>query len=158
VSQHKSIRLFIRDTVKSLRDDITFSYARQSDFNALSDKTSVCVVLDPLKATRTYVDTALHSNYNIALFFFKQGEREDTEEQFALLLDDTYDIVDKFLAKLNRDDSVDTTAEIHTDLLQFSPIQVEPAIKVLADVMTGWIVTFTLTVPDKFDYCSVYDS
>jgi hypothetical protein len=157
VSQHESVRLFLRDIVKSLRDDILFTYSRQSDFNSTKDKNNVCVHLDPLSGTPQIVDTSIHTNYSVAMLFYKQGDKADTEEQFVPILDDTAEILEKFLRKLNRyDDEQD--GEITSDLIQILNIRQEPAIKVLSDVFTGWILTFNLVVPDTFDYCSIYDS
>lgn len=147
VSQHESVRTLISDLVKELRDDITFSYSRQSDFNSLSDKNEVCVHLDPLKWTPLIIDTSIHKNWSVAMFFFKQGQRDDTEEQFVPMLDETADLVERFLALINNEQTY-----------TISSISAEPAIKVTAEVLTGWIVTLTLTTPDTFDYCTVYDS
>jgi hypothetical protein len=157
VSQHESVRLFLRDIVKSLRDDIQFSYSRQSDFNSTKDKNNVCVHLDPLSGTPQIVDTSIHTNYSVAMLFYKQGQKDDTEEQFVPILDDTADVLEKFLRKLNRYGE-DESGEINTDVIQVQSIRQEPAIKVLADVFTGWILTFNLIVPDTFDYCTIYDS
>jgi hypothetical protein len=157
VSQHESVRLFLRDIVKSLRDDIQFSYSRQSDFNSSKDKNNVCVHLDPLSGTPQVVDTSIHTSYSVAMLFYKQGLKDDTEEQFVPMLDDTADVLEKFLRKLNRYGE-DEDGEINTDVIQIQSIRQEPAIKVLSDVFTGWILTFNLIVPDTFDYCTIYDS
>lgn len=159
MTQHESVRTLINDVVKSLRDDITFSYSRQSDFNSLSDKNNICVHLDPLKWNPLIVDNSIHKVWSLGLFFYKQGDKDDTEVQFVPYLDETSDLVERFLVKLNRfEEYEDPTEPIRTDNIQLSSIQVEPAIKVTAASLTGWIVTLSLTAPDTFEYCSVYDS
>lgn len=157
MSQHESVRLFLRDIVKSLRDDIQFTYSRQTDFNSIADKNNVCVHLDPLSGTPQIVDTSINTNYSVAMLFYKQGEKGDTEEQFVPMLDDTAEILEKFLRKLNRYGD-DEEGDITTDVIQILSIRQEPAIKVLVNVFTGWILTFNLVIPDTFDYCSLYDS
>lgn len=159
MSQHESIRTLIEDVVRSLRDDITFSYSRQTDFNSLSNKNNVCVHLDPLRWNPIIVDNSIHKAWSVALLFYKQGKKDDTEKQFVPILDDTAELVERFFSKLNRfEEDEDATEPIRTDNTSISSPSAEPAIKVTADCLTGWIVTFTFTAPDTFEYCSIYDS
>ena len=158
MSQHESIRTFIEDTVKSLRDDITFSYSRQSDFNSLSDKNDVCVHLDPLEWMPVIVDNSMHKQWTVGMFIFKQGSPDDTEEQFVPLLDETAELAEEFLVRINRTDDEDPTEPIRTDVIQITNPSAKPAIKVLSNCLTGWLLNFTIVAPDNFEYCTVYDS
>ncbi len=102
---HKGIRLLIQDTVKSLGDDIDFTYARTSDFNiGASDKRYPYVVLDPISAVPEYtVDNV--SNYMkrwiCSMAFYGADKVDSTQEHYVKILDDTSDLVDKFVNKLN---------------------------------------------------------
>lgn len=157
-SQHEQVELFLSTIVKSVRDDIDYAYARQSDFNSIPDKSIVCCTLDPLNHLEN-PNTNFTTDYPVNMFFYMQDDKDGTEAEWQERLNKTAEIVEIFTRKLNRAiEDEDQTEGIRTDNTSMSPVQVSAAIRVLADCFTGWTVSFTLTIPDTFNYCAVYDS
>jgi hypothetical protein len=142
---HKGIRLLIEKTAKSLGDDIQFTYARTSDFNILRDKRYPFISLDPLTAAPTYaVDDVQNyvKTWNVNMAFYELDNEGSTQEQYSLLLDASDTLVDNFINKLNRDNSI-----VITNINQ------TPFIKATADILTGYLLTFQVQALDNFNYC-----
>lgn len=151
---HKGIRLLIQDTAKSLGDNIQFTYARPSDFNVLRDKTYPFITLDALSSTPTFaVDNV--SNYmktwNCTMAFYQLDRADSTQEDYAQILDFIDSLVDKFIIKLNY------YQQTESDEIILSGFSQQPFIKVMADILTGYTLTFTIQVPDSFNYCELND-
>jgi hypothetical protein len=152
---HQAVRLFIQDVAESLRDDVKFGYGRASDFNQIKDKQYPYIWLDPLQSTvaTTEDNIGFYETYSVNLSFYKFDEMDSTEEQYKLILDDVDDLVQKFIRKIQEDNDDDYTTGLKTWNTSIANISKQPFIKVMADVLTGFILTFDLTVPDQFDYC-----
>jgi hypothetical protein len=148
---HRSVRLFIENTAKSLADNINFTYARTSDFNVIRDKKFPYIVLDPLTATPAYSVDGV-SNYSKAwtcnMAFYQLDTSGSTGEQYAKILDDMDLLVDRFINKLN-------TYSTLSDSVLIESISQQPFIKATADILTGYFLTFTLVVADDFEYCDI---
>lgn len=149
---HKSIRLLIEDTAKSLGDDIQFTYGRTSDFNLLRDKRYPFITSDPLVGTPLF-SVNNTSNYMKSwrgmLAFYELDKADSTEEQYTLILDDVDKLVDKFLIKLNY-----YSDEFGGAGIVIIPGQQEPFIKATADILTGYTLPIQITVPDDWEYCA----
>jgi len=156
---HLAVRTLISDTLKSIDDSILFAYARASDFNQIGIKDDKRVRLDPLRQVLEYNENYnLSKQYQVTMFFYKLDSLQAAEEETAKILDDTDLISDKFINKLNLYSFYeDSTDEVSTQNTEISSIRKEPIIKVTADCVTGWGVSFNFTVPDTFDYCSLYE-
>lgn len=151
---HKSVRDFLEAKVLGLGDHVKFGYGRASDFNAIKDKGYPYVWCDPLTSTLNIIDGLVATEtYNVTLVFYKYDKADSTEEEYKLILDSTDSLVQQFIRDLNEDLESGSLSTLVTGNTELSAITKEPVIKVMADVLTGWIVTFSLTVPDKFDYC-----
>lgn len=157
---HKAVRDFLSDKVRSLDDNIKFGYGRVSDFNQIKDKQYPYVWCDPLLSTIN-VDENFTETYSVSLFFYSYDEMDSTEDQYKLLLDQADNNVQAFIRliseSLQTEDSLSLVERYQTRNVGISNVTKEPIIKVLADCITGWILRFNLTVPDQFDYCSIYD-
>jgi hypothetical protein len=155
---HKAVRQFIQDIAESLRDDVKFGYGRASDFNQIKDKQYPYIWLDPLTSSLTTMEDNIgfFETYTINLSFYKFDEMDSTEEQYKLILDDVDDLVQRFIRKIQEDntDDYDTPLKLTTWNTRIENINKQPFIKVMADVLTGFILTFDFTVPDQFDYCN----
>lgn len=158
------MRLLIRDAVKSVRDEVQFVYGRESDANQIKDKRKPFVNLSPLKATAKFTNDSynLTTTYQVGLVFYRLDDQNGTEEETAKVLDQMSDFADKALHFINKSDddegeSIQTT-NITFDNVTIANIRKTPVIKVLADCLTGYMLEFDLTVPDNFDYCSIYES
>jgi hypothetical protein len=155
---HKDVRLFIQDIAESLRDDVKFGYGLISDFNQIRDKEYPYIWLEPLRSTVTIAEDNIgfFETYSIGLLFYKFDEMDSTEEQYKLILDDVDDLVQRFIRKIHEDnkDDYNTPIKLTTWNTRIENINKQTAIKVLADVLTGFGLTFDLTVPDQFNYCA----
>lgn len=147
---HKSIRLLIQDTAKSLADDIQFSYARTSDFNVMRDKKYPFITCDAMLATPSFAVDGV-SNYsktwNGLMTFYQLDTAESSPEEYALILDEMDDLLDKFVIKLN-------FFSFKADKITVTFGQQQPFIKATADILTGFILPINITPEDDFDYCA----
>ena len=148
---HRDVRQFIEDTAKSLATDIQFTYARTSDFNIIKDKKYPYIVLDPLSSTPAFSNEGV-SNYTKAwacsMAFYQLDDMASTADQYKLILDQMDSYVDKFINKLNRYSTM-------SDEVLIQNISQTPFIKTTADVLTGYLLSFTLLVSDQFEYCEI---
>ncbi len=148
---HKSIRLLIEDTAKSLADNIQFIYAKPPDFNVLRDKKYPFINLDTLSATPQYTVNGT-TNYMKAwiceMSFYQLDNAASTPEEYALILDEMDTYVDQFVNKLN-------TYSYDSDKILVQSITQRAFVKVMADFLTGHLLSFTILAHDNFNYCSV---
>lgn len=151
---HKGVRSLIEDVAKSLADDMQFTYARTSDFNVLRDKRYPFISLDPLTAVPIYtVNNA--SNYvkrwSAQMAFYQLDSTDSDQTQYAKILDEMDDLVDQFINRLNlyAFDREEPSEIVLTSITQ------NPFVKVTADILTGYLVTFTIETPDDFNYCGL---
>jgi hypothetical protein len=146
---HKGIVKLIEDTAKSLADDMQFSYGRASDVNMLRDKRYPFIALDPLRSSAEYAVDGT-SNYSkswiVNMAFYFLDKEESTQDEYRKLLDDADILVDQFINKLN-------FYSLKSDSIVITGISQDPVIKVMADIITGYIISFTITANDDFNYC-----
>lgn len=150
---HKCIRLLIEDTAKSLADDIQYTYARTSDFNQIRDKKYPFITLDPLRSIPQYtVDGTLNymKEWGCNMAFYQLDKAGSTGDEYALILDEMDSYVDKFINRLNFYSS-------QSEGITIQSINQEPFIKATSDILTGYLLTFTILAADTFDYCTVTD-
>lgn len=153
---HQAVRELIEAKALAVADNVNFGYGRGSDFNQIKDKTYKYIWLDPLTSTILIGEDQVNfvEQYNISLVFYGFDAPDSTQDQYKLILDETDVLVQKFLRDLQNDLlNDDTTIQLTSNNIAISGIAKQPVIKVMADVLTGWIVTFNLTVPDNYDYC-----
>lgn len=149
---HKSVRELIQDTVKSLADNITFSYGRTSDFNQNRNKPlGTLVNLDLMTSIPVYSVDGV-SNYTKSwrclMAFYQYDEKASTELEFVHILDETDTLVDQFINKLNK-------YSYDADVILILDINQEPFVKTTDAVLTGHLLGFTIQTQDTFDYCSI---
>lgn len=146
---HKSVRLLIESTAKSLADDIQFTYARSSDFNVIRDKKYPFITLDPLNATPQFTDTGVTyiKAWTCNMAFYQLDKEGSSQDEYALILDEMSLYVDKFINKLN-------LYSTHADTIVISSVSQTAFIKATADILTGYLLTFNLLAQDDFDFCA----
>lgn len=140
---HKSLRTLIENTVKSIHDDVQYSYGEETDFNQTRKKGVIMVNLSPLVANTVFADNNVlnySKAWNIEMAFYKQDKQDSLN--YYELLDETDDFIDRFVNKLNL-----------TQTLTISGINQTPFIKALADILTGHLLYMTVTLNDDFEYC-----
>lgn len=149
---HRGVRLLIEATAKSLADDIDFFYARTSDFNQIQNNTgNTSIVLDPLTATPQYSvngTTNYMKAWSCSMAFYRYDKEASTGDEYALILDQTDELVDKFVNKLNFYSS-------QADHLVIQSISQQAFIKATSKIMTGHLLNFTILAEDEFEYCEI---
>lgn len=151
---HKGIRLLLEDTAKSLGDDIQFDYGRTSDFDQLRDKRYPFISISPLNATASYAvnNTSNYSKtYQVQSAFYQLDSEDSGQDQYAIILDEMNALADNFINKLNF--YIDNC--LSSDELILTGMSQQPFIKVTADILTGYYMTFSIQVTDNFDYCGL---
>jgi len=147
--------MLIEDTAKSLGDNIQFDYGRKSDFNVLRDKKYPFISLDPLTASASYAVNNV-SNYSktwqASIAFYQLDKAESDQTQYACILDEMSELLDQFINKLN---SQAETLCINSDNIIITGMSQQPFIKATSDILTGYILNFSVQVTDDFNYCSV---
>lgn len=157
-SLHESVEQFISDIVKTVRDDIGYHYARTADFNSIADKKKVCFTLDPLNHTED-PNANFTTTFPVKIFIYMFDAKDGTEKEYKIILNKTAEIKEKFTRKLTRlDNDEDITLDLATDKVSTGSFQSTAVIRVTSDCFTGWLLEFNLTIPDIFEYCSIYDS
>ena len=152
---HKGIRLLIESTAKSLADNITFDYGRRSDTNMERNIQYPLIACDPITASANFADNNV-SNYSktwqVAMVFLDEDKTSSDQDEYTLILDRMNQLADDFIIKLNfnaQGDCVESGDIIITGINQ------QPAIKVMKDVATGYLLTFSIREIDDFNYCEV---
>lgn len=150
---HQSVRLLLHDVAKSLSDKVQFGYGRRSEFNMIENKRYPWIWLLPLSAGRRFIndDGTKVKAWNVAIVFLDQDDADANEKQTEKILDTLDLTVDQYLQRLDdwfeRSDDIVGAVTMRNDNQQ-------PFYKDDADIHSGWLVTFQLTVSDDFDYCT----
>lgn len=153
------VREYIRDTVKQVSDKLSFSYARESDFNAIRGKKFPAVLLKPLRYTITQMDWGRTLEYECGLLFYDLDAKGDDEKTTQKILEKIDPLVQSFLIKLNRTSITvedDPEENVTSEKIVISDISAQERIKFTSDIVTGWEVTFKMAVPDTTDPCDIY--
>lgn len=151
---HKGIRLLLEDTAKSLGDDIQFDYGRTSDFNQLRDKKYPFISVSPLTASASYAVNNVSNyskTYQVQIAFYQLDREDSGQDKYALILDEMNELADKFVNKLN----FYIYNCLDSDDLIITNVNQQPFIKATADILTGYIMTFSVQVSDNFNYCGL---
>ena len=135
----------IEKAAKAVQDGIQYSYGTDSDFNQDQKKAFTYINVSPLIATPSYRNNGTANyvkSWQTEIAFFKLDQSKSSPQEYALILDETDELVDKFVNILNRNEGI---------VLTFQPQQ--PFIKATTDILTGHILTMTILAQDSFDYC-----
>lgn len=152
---HKGIRELIEATALSLGDSIQFTYARTSDFNMMRDKKYPYITLDPLSAAPTYADNNVFNymkTWSVGMGFYQLDKEASTQDEYKKILDDMDTMVDLFINKLN---FYSDSQKITSNQFVLTGISQQPFIKATADILTGYLLTFSMQVNDQFNYCAL---
>jgi len=152
---HKGIRLLLEDTVKSLADNIQFDYGRTSDFNMLRDKKYPFISCTPFNTSASYTVNNVSNFskvYQVQLAFYQLDKAESSQDEYVLILDEMNALADNYVNKLN---AFAETRCLNSDDILITGISQQPFIKATADILTGYIMNFSITVTDNFDYCGI---
>jgi hypothetical protein len=152
---HKGIRLLLEDTARSLGDDIQFDYGRTSDFNQLRDKRYPFISSGLFTAQPSFAVNNV-TNYSKLwrgeVTFYNLDKEDSGQDQYALILDEMDDLLDRFVNKLN---TYSYNTCITSDDIVITFGQQTAFIKATADILTGWIIPIEIRVTDDFNYCGL---
>ena len=140
---HLSLRKLIEDNIHAIHDDVQYTYGTETDFNVQQVTKMFLVHTDPLVASSTYADNQVNNYvkaWSVSMVFAMIDEHSNLG--YAVILDKTDNLVDRFINRFNLADG-----------LLLSGIGQEPFIKGYANSLSGYILTFTATLNDDFDYC-----
>lgn len=152
---HKGIRLLLENTAKSLGDDIQFDYGRTSDFNMLRDKRYPFISVTPISASANYSVNNVSNyskTYQVQIAFYQLDQEGSTQDEYSLILDEMNTLADQFINKLNF--YIDNHT-LDSDMITLTGMNQQPFIKATADILTGYIMTFSIVAPDTFNYCEI---
>ncbi len=149
---HRAIRDLVRDATQSLSDNIQFGYGRRSDFNIENDKRYPFVWMLPLTATTilSSSNAPRTKTWNVVLVIIDIDKSDSIEQQYDDILDAMDELGDKILVTI--DDWYQQERDI-VGTLTIANINQTTIIKDDADIHTGWLFSFQMTVSDSFDYC-----
>jgi hypothetical protein len=154
---HRSVVQLLKDSAVSLSDNIQFGYGLRSDFNqAAKGKENTFVWFLPLTGAPAFTTNdntqGFQKTWNCIGFFFRHNtESGDQPTEYKPILDDMDTLVDQFIHRLNDWSMKDTD---NVGPITMRNFQQTPYIKADADILTGWWLSFQLTTPDDFIYCT----
>jgi hypothetical protein len=157
---HESVVTLLEDVAKSLGDSVTFGYGALEDFNTLKNKVFPYVWLYPLKGEFVSGESKLTSSieFEIEINILHEDSTTGADFETAQAWDKGFKIMEGFVHKL--DEFIldpETNEGITSDLVSLDRVRFEAGRKATGDVLTGWKLTFTMTVPTEFEYCSLYE-
>jgi len=145
---HKSIRKLIEDAATGLQDDIDYTYGKTTDFNQEEKKSFTYINTSPLNSIPGFRTdgTNYMKQWNVQMAFLKIDKEDSDQEDYSQILDEMDKLVDRFIVNLN-------FFQAKSDSFVLTVTSQDPAIKVMADIVTGWILSFNILVNDDFEYC-----
>lgn len=150
---HKGLRKLLQDTAQKLGDDILVVYGKDTDFNQMRDKRYKAINISPLVAGAEFaVDgvTNYSKTWQVSMAFYELDNAASVQEEYTKILDEIDSLVDKFVVNLNFYTQT-------SDGILISSITQTPFIKAMADILTGYILTFSVQLTDDFNYCESGD-
>jgi hypothetical protein len=154
---HQAVRTLIQTVAQAIAVDVSFGYGRGTDFNQIKDKEYPYVWLDPLSSTFNINEEnmVVTETYSVNIVFYKFDRVDSVETEYDDILDSCDTLVQTFLRDMNEALSSNyNLSTLSTQNTVIANANKQPFIKVMDDCLTGFILTFELTVPDKFDYCA----
>lgn len=156
---HKAVRDLLHDTAYLISDGINFDYSAVTDFNAIKDKKAPFIHADLFKISPVRLYNAFNYTYETTILFYALDDPAGAAEDTNAILDQTELMMSQFIRLLNKasitpDDG--TVSIISSDSIDITFGQAQPMRKVLADMLTGWMLDIKIECPDDFDYCSLY--
>lgn len=146
---HKGLRTLLQDTAQSLGDDILVVYGRDTDFNQMRNKRFKAINIAPITAGAEFSIDGVYNyskTWNVSIAFYDLDKEASLQSEYSKILDDIDVLVDSFITKLN-------FYTQQSDGILISSITQTPFIKALADILTGYILTFSVQLTDDFNYC-----
>jgi hypothetical protein len=143
--KRSEVRAFIESGVTALGTNIPFGSGKITDFNSKRDNTYPTVWLETIEVDPELTDTGLPiDDWLINLHICQKDLLDSLPLQYEGIIDQCDEIAQKLIYKYNR-------VVEGTDLITISGYSRTPFIKKHADDLTGVLLSFTITAPDKTD-------
>ena len=84
--------------------------------------------------------------------FYQLDKESSGQDEYKLILDEMDTLVDNFIIRLN---NYTFGRNIDSDQIVITNMSQQPFVKATKDILTGYILTFTITVADQFNYCGL---
>lgn len=157
---HASIIALFEQVTKDLNDSVSFGYGTADDFDSKRDQKFPYVWTDPITGSFPNDDQRVGDliSWEITVRFLALDNRTGNEKETARVWDAMFDLMEKWIHKLDREFLNDETEDrIQSANVQISSPAFRQIRKVTKDVVSGWAATFTLTSLSTFDYCEIYE-
>lgn len=141
------IRTFIESGFEALSQNMPFGSGRITEFNSERSREYPHGWLESLSTgTDIFVTQSNIDNWNIVIHIAKKDKPDSIETDYEPIIDDCDLIAQELIKKYN-------AVVNNSKLITMSGVTREPFIKQHADCLTGVIMSFTLTAPDKTSFC-----
>ena len=155
--KREDIRTFLKAGTDAIA--VYFDSGRLTEFNKLSDKGFPFAWLESLEVDTDFGGSGgmLIDNWRVSIHIAKLDKFDSRQDKYESIVDACDHIARKLIWQYNlilQSASQITTANQDLyKLVTMSDIRREPFIKKHADVLTGVILSFNITSPDKTDVC-----
>lgn len=161
MGSHNSIIALFEDVATDLQDGFQVGYGSADDFNSIRDKKYPYNWIDPITGGFPSMDNGMVGNtieWQISMNFLKLDDKDGNEKETAVILGETFDLMEKYIHKLDREFiNNETDSRIQSGNIQIKNSTFKSRRKGLTDFVSGWTLTFTLITQSEFDYCSIYE-
>lgn len=108
--------------------------------------------LFPMRITSTFIPSSnrMMVNYNCAIAILELDKDDSTPDEQRQIIQQTDLYCNQYVLKLN--EKV-LEAQEFNDTVDVTNITWEPVFRITTDITTGHLLSFTLTVPDDFNFC-----
>lgn len=157
---HSSVISLFEDSAKSLSDTVVFGYGALSDFASIKNKRMPYVWVDPIEGGFPVTDSLVSSSvtFKASINFLDFDDPKGNEDETARTWDKMFNLMEQFIHKLDQfllnNDEID---DVVSDKVELSNVRFVSRRKGTDDVLSGWTLTFDMTVPSDFNYCSIYE-
>jgi len=144
----QAIRELLEDTSQQLNFHVGFYWGSEYDVNKYAKGVEDFIWMTPLQYTGTFpVNYRLFKSYSVVLYFYRHDAMDSSNEKRREVVETIDEIVTHFILKL-RD-----LLESQEREFDFEDISVQTFFKQTSKILSGKQLTFTLNVPDDFEYC-----
>jgi hypothetical protein len=155
---HESVVTLLEDVAKAVGDN-QFGYGAFEDFNSITNKSFPFLWLHPLEGEFVSSDSKVTSSidFEVRIDFLALDSVTGTEFETAQAWDKCFQLAEAFIHKLDEFRLTSEIGDLNSDLVHLDRIRFKEGRKATGDALSGIQLTFTMTVPTQFEYCSIYE-
>jgi len=159
---YNALYKFLRDISQSLDLSVKFFHGRKEILNLTSPNRPLYIYSLPFTSSGSLTATTMQVNEvwqaNLIFYMQDQGDsaidqnQENSMQAEIEILTIVENAASKFIHYVNENE-LNEDLSLAADKLTINSFTKSPAIKDTAQMLTGFLVTLNLLVPDDFDYC-----